>query len=49
MARIIFDLEAIEDIKNKLGSLIQSGQKLESSELKKAPRPATRIDLRENA
>jgi DNA-binding PadR family transcriptional regulator len=43
MARIIFDLEAIEDIKNKLGSLIQSGQKLESSELKKLIRQKTEV------
>ena len=43
MARIIFDLEAIEDIKNKLGSLIQSGQKLESSDLKKLIRQKTEV------
>jgi predicted transcriptional regulator len=35
MPRIIFDLGAIEDIKNKLESLIQSSQKIESSNFKK--------------
>lgn len=43
MARIILDLDAIEDIKNKLGSLIQSGQKLESSDLKKLIRQKTEV------
>jgi len=43
MARIIFDLDAIEDIKNKLGSLIQRGQKLESSDLKKLIRQKTEV------
>jgi hypothetical protein len=43
MARIIFDLDAIEDIKNKLGYLIQSGQKLESSDLKKLIRQKTEV------
>ena len=43
MARIVIGLEAIEDIKNKLGSLIQSGQKLESSDLKKLIRQKTEV------
>lgn len=43
MTRIIFDLEAIEDIKNKLGSLIQSGQKLESKDFKKLIRQKAEV------
>jgi hypothetical protein len=35
MPRIIFELEAIEEIKNKLDSLIQRSQKIDSSDFKK--------------
>jgi hypothetical protein len=35
MAQIIFDLEAIQDIKNKLESLIQRGQKMDSVNFRK--------------
>jgi hypothetical protein len=41
MARIIFELDAIEDIKNKLDSLIQKGQKIDSTDFKKLVKQRT--------
>jgi hypothetical protein len=41
MARIIFELDAIEDIKIKLDSLIQKGQKIDSIDFKKLAKPNT--------
>ena len=35
MTRIIFELDEIEDLKNRLESVIQRGQKIESSDVKK--------------
>ena len=35
MPRIIIEKDAIEDIKNKLDSLIQRGQKIDSTDFKK--------------
>jgi hypothetical protein len=41
MVRIIFELDAIEDIKIKLDSLIQKGQKIDSTDFKKLVKPNT--------
>jgi hypothetical protein len=41
MAHIIFELDAIEDIKNKLDSLIQKGQKIDSTDFKKLMKQET--------
>jgi hypothetical protein len=35
MSRIVFELNEIEDVKNKLDSIIQRGQKIDSSDFKK--------------
>jgi hypothetical protein len=41
MTQIIFELDAIEDIKNKFESLIQKSQKIDSTDFKKLVRPRT--------
>ena len=41
MARIIFELDAIEDLKTRLDSLIQRGQKIDSTDFKKLVRQRT--------
>jgi hypothetical protein len=41
MARIIFELDAIEDLKTRLDSLIQRGQKIDSTNFKKLVRQRT--------
>ena len=41
MPRIIIEKDAIEDIKNKLDSLIQRGQKIDSTEFRKIVRQRT--------